>query len=382
MSLRKATKKQADSTEMERSMQAVKDELKLIKQRLNSIDNHLNQLPMIENDKYTITTTVYEDKSFFWVCNKTADDLITRMAKEGKVFLDPEVVELFSGIKGTFLDIGANIGAFSLAFATKGWSGYAFEASSANADVFRKSILLNNFNVSLIENVIYDRTDRLFFVQNGPWGFVKNQVFGNEQYEELNAISLDDWFTDKKIGAIDLIKIDIEGSEVAALRGAAKMLKALNYPPIYTEVNAFALALQGETPYSYFKTAEDMGYRIYEIYGGNLYEYDKAIFPIEFCRDYIFLKEIPEFLRERTFGRIANNDGRYENICQRLKNYERWTELNKYGNEESAQDYDSYLLFALKDYPNIMTEEIKEILLEIRNVANDNILVNNFLKWL
>lgn len=350
-------------------------------QYLNTIQENTKRVLAVEGEKYTISETKFDDKEFLWVCDTNAMDPITENAKKGVIVMDSEVFDIFHKENGVFLDLGANIGGFSLPMASEGWRGYAFEAGTSNADVLNKSIELNGFDVKVVKKAIYDKTGKIYFVANGPWGFVKNSVFCNEKYEELDAISLNDWYKTENIKAIDLIKIDIEGSEVAALRGMNEMLETFNYPPIYTEVNTFALALQGETQYSYFKEAEKLGYRIYEIYDGKLFEYNKEIFPMNYCRDYVFLKEIPDYIKPRINGRIANNDNARESILQRLKKYNCWSDLEKYGNEKSQYDYDSYLCLNLKDFPNMLDPEIKDLLLKIKREKKDNPIIKKNLEW-
>lgn len=51
---------------------------------------------------------------------------------------------------------------------------------------------------------------------------------------EVNAITIDDWAKDSNISFIDIIKLDIQGYELEALKGASRMLETVKL--IYTEV--------------------------------------------------------------------------------------------------------------------------------------------------
>lgn len=62
------------------------------------------------------------------------------------------------------------------------------------------------------------------------------------------------------IEKIDFIKLDIEGSEVAALRGGGAFLKNYNFSPVFCEINKWTLYLQNETPLSLILEFEKLGY--------------------------------------------------------------------------------------------------------------------------
>lgn len=377
------------NTELKREILKTNQELSEYENKLDKILSTTNKLfeslnggQQINSENYVISTVKSNNKSFFWVSNVKAEDAISKKAKRGELFLDLEILDLFRCDNGTFIDLGANIGAFSLAFASAGWRGYAFEAGKTNSNVLKKSIILNDFDIKVIEKVVCDETGKRFFITDGPWGRMSINPISGKKSEELDSTTLDAWYVTENIENIDLIKIDIEGSEVAALRGMKNMLRQFQFPPIFTEVNAFALALQGETPYSYFMQAEELGYNIYEKYDGKLYRYSKDIVPVDFCRDYIFVKDIPSYLKNKVFGRIANNDGRIKNVLERLRNFRKWPRTMEYGHEISVYDYDSYLCLVLKDYPQLVTDEIKELLLQIKLEKKDDPIIQSFLKWI
>ncbi len=366
----------------ERYLEALHEMQELIMKKMNIFTNDIRGVHAVNGDKYAVVETEFNGKEFLWVCRQDANDFISENAKQGKVCMDPYLYSIFHSKKGTFLDLGANIGAFSLPFAIHGWKGFAFEAGSKNADVLKKSILLNDFDITVMEQAVYDRTGSIKFLENGPWGSVENDVFHEENMVVLDTIALDDWYENAGVEQIDLIKIDIEGSEVAAFRGMGNMLQRYHYPPIYTEVNLFALALQGETQYSYFKEAEKLGYHVYELYEGELYEYNKELFPLNYCRDYILLNKIPDYLKERVFGRIANNGGRLEQVFSRLIRYEQWPEVRKYEDLDQLNAFDFYICYCIKDYPEFLTDEIKRTLIEIKENLTENMLVQKFLSWM
>ena len=366
----------------ERYIAALHEMQELLMKKMNIFTNDIRGVHAVNSDKYAVVQTEFNGKEFLWVCGQDAKDFISENAKQAKICMDPYLFSIFYPNQGTFLDLGANIGAFSLPFAAHGWKGYAFEAGRKNTEVLKKSILLNDFDITVIEQAVYDRTGSIKFVENGPWGSVENDIFKDNNAVILDTIALDDWYESADVEQIDLIKIDIEGSEVAAFRGMERMLQKYHYPPIYTEVNLFALALQGESQYSYFAEAEKLGYHVYEMYEGKLYEYSKDLFPLDYCRDYMLVHEIPDYLEGRVFGRIANNDGRLEQVLSRLKRYEQWPEIGKYGDVDHTNDFDFYICYCIKDYPEFLTDEVRNVLVEIKECTSDNLFMQQLLSWL
>jgi FkbM family methyltransferase len=309
----------------------------------------LSNNTIIGNEKLAITKVSGREKSFFWVTRMESKDPISEDARNGLVDINEELKGFFPK-NSIFMDIGANIGAFCLSYAADGWTGYAIEASSNNANILRASIMLNDFDIVLCEKAVYDKTGDIYFFQSGPYGFVKNSVTqGN--YEKIECICLDDYKDTilKDITHIDLIKMDIEGSELAAIRGMKKFLQNINYPPIFMERNLHCLNWQNETSVSFFREMNMLGYRPYCLEGANLREQNPADFPIIVCTDFLFIKEMSlnfsgEILppekqdKEATLSFIISKldeivDGNLLDlcayVCSNLKDYPQYTAISE-----------------------------------------------------
>ena len=118
----------------------------------------------------------------------------------------------------TVIDIGANIGYYTLLFAKlvgKEGKVYAFEPEPNNLDLLKKNIEVNNYKNVIIEQKAVSDTTKSVNLFTAKQGIGEHRInfswFGNNGIE-VEAIKLDDYINEK----IDFIKIDIEGAEYNA----------------------------------------------------------------------------------------------------------------------------------------------------------------------
>ncbi len=129
-------------------------------------------------------------------------------------------------------DIGANAGFYTLLTSVlTGNTGkvFAFEPVPKNCEYVKRHIKLNNLtNVTIIEKAVSDKSEKLKF------SLSTNPSMGHLSDSgeiEVETISLDQ-FVENGNPKPDLIKMDIEGAELRALKGALKTLKG-NKPVIF-----------------------------------------------------------------------------------------------------------------------------------------------------
>ncbi|MGZ5549016.1 MAG: FkbM family methyltransferase, partial [Nitrososphaeraceae archaeon] len=141
------------------------------------------------------------------------------------------------------IDIGANIGYYSLvasAIAVKG-SVYAFEAASQTFQLLVQNINSNRVsNVFPVRMAIYNESSEMELFISGEFniGMTGLRKVGNKDVtiEKVQTISLDEWI--KTTGVkVDLIKIDIEGAELLALKGMEGILKD-SRPVLFIEISS------------------------------------------------------------------------------------------------------------------------------------------------
>jgi FkbM family methyltransferase len=135
---------------------------------------------------------------------------------------------------GTAFDVGANIGYITLlllhALGPQG-KVVAFEPLPANIWRLRDNIGLAGATdrVKLIEAAVAETTGLRYFMvhSSGGMGKLEGSSGRDEAYQqkiEVRTVTLDDIIFGRSNPIPSLVKIDIEGGEVAALRGSRRLL--------------------------------------------------------------------------------------------------------------------------------------------------------------
>lgn len=140
---------------------------------------------------------------------------------------------------GSVLEVGANIGFFTIYFAKHvGPTGnvYAFEPIPSTYDVLKKKILLNSLDNIETYNLAASSApgEIVFRMPKGNHSMASMHWHKNcEDVDEyiVNTVNLDSMFYDKKI---DFVKIDVEGAEGDVVAGMEKIISA-NKPIVFVE---------------------------------------------------------------------------------------------------------------------------------------------------
>lgn len=170
------------------------------------------------------------------------------------------------------LDIGANIGYYTLLFAQLvGPHGrvYAFEPDPSNFDLLKKSIELNGYqNVTLIQKAVSNKSGKIkLYLGDGNRAI--NRIYDAgmndaRQSVEVDIVNLDNYFQDYT-GKIDFVKIDVEGSEGGVLEGMPLILQKSKRLKIMTEFDPFLMKKFGSEPYEYIQLLLNAGFKVYDI---------------------------------------------------------------------------------------------------------------------
>ncbi len=215
--------------------------------------------------KITLALDEHMSSQIFWYGSYNRDILIVldRILKPGMVVVD----------------IGSNIGEITL-FAAKhvGRSGrvYAFEADGDIADRLGSTVAANEFSqVVIVPHGVSDHVGSapIFGIKgvfsDGSRNTALTTLYASEiRSRVINTIpltTLDTYFQEAAPDRIDVVKIDIEGAELPALRGSRRVLERYR-PWLIIEVQAETSGTAGYAQGDILSFLKGFGYR-FEIIG-------------------------------------------------------------------------------------------------------------------
>lgn len=144
----------------------------------------------------------------------------------------------------TIFDIGSNIGYYPLICASKGAIVHSFEPNGDIRKLQEINILLNNFEDSVIINpqAVSEKNGKSsFYLQSkGQSGVSSLNYNVNDAGEKISVdtINLDTYIKNNNIKCINLLKVDVEGSELNVFKGGDKALRDSIIKTIYWESNS------------------------------------------------------------------------------------------------------------------------------------------------
>lgn len=170
------------------------------------------------------------------------------------------------GPGGVLYDIGANVGFFALFGARlAGGEGqvYAFEPSPANAAAIQANAALNEFsNIVVIDRAVgaHGGSARLQLVEDQSWS--KLEEYGahpeTTQVIDVELVSIDELLGAGKLRPPTVVKIDVEGAELAVIEGMRATL-AEHRPAVICELH--------DTQRGFVAAMDALGYRTINLDG-------------------------------------------------------------------------------------------------------------------
>lgn len=198
-----------------------------------------------------------------------SDGLLFYFGPPETLFLEPYSIKLFKQSLrpgATVLDIGAHRGYYTL-IATKGVGDkgrvYAFEPSPENLWLLRRNVELNGFsNVHIIGKAVSNQERKAVLYYGKDSGsnslFPNSHVFKDSK-AAVECISIDNYL---KEDIVDVIKIDIEGGELDALRGMQETLSKSKSLVMLCEFNPKLLREAGVDTAELLGFLKNMGFEI------------------------------------------------------------------------------------------------------------------------
>jgi FkbM family methyltransferase len=174
-----------------------------------------------------------------------------------------------------YLDVGANIGLFTLIAAHRVGNGghvFALEPTSSTFQRLLTNIQLNQYtNVTPLRMALSDTAGpvSLHVSEDGYDG--RNSLTtptAGEKYssETVSALPLDQFVQDQHLDKkITMIKIDVEGWETHVLAGGQAVLSAPDAPILQIEFAEEARASAGSTSDELYHRLTDLGYQLFSV---------------------------------------------------------------------------------------------------------------------
>tara|TARA_B100001971_G_scaffold214029_1_gene249370 strand:- start:912 stop:1661 length:750 start_codon:yes stop_codon:yes gene_type:complete len=166
----------------------------------------------------------------------------------------------------TVLDIGANIGFYTIQFSNQvGLNGkvIAVEPAADNLYLLKKNIKVNHLkNVSIIEKAISSKSQnsRLYFAHGHQGDHRIYNTNETREYTPIETITIDDLIKDET--RLDLIKMDIQGAEHLAILGIKQTVKKYRNIKIISEFSPKLISDAGGNPYDFLDYFIKEGFHI------------------------------------------------------------------------------------------------------------------------
>ena len=166
-----------------------------------------------------------------------------------------------------FYDVGANVGFFTLLGSRLvGATGHvcAFEPIEENRAVLRRHLELNRIsNVTVVPCAVWDSERTLRF--QGTQATARVSSAGERT---VNAVTLDDLHRRREMPLPAVIKLDVEGAELPALRGMTEVLR-LAHPHMLIELHKANIDGADQDSLS-LALLRDLGYTITSLANGEI----------------------------------------------------------------------------------------------------------------
>jgi FkbM family methyltransferase len=181
---------------------------------------------------------------------------------------------------GRVIHAGAHIGyhAVHLAQAVQPGGGqvFAFEPVTDHYAQLKRNCELSRLDNLIVEHMALNGVSQKHVqiqIAGSKSGLIQNGLAEAGVIEEVESVSLDDYARQRDLKSVELIFLDVEGSELNVLSGAEKLLNSR--PDLILEVNRAGLLEQQQRPDNLYRFLFERGYSIYFIfddYGTHRYD--------------------------------------------------------------------------------------------------------------
>jgi FkbM family methyltransferase len=171
----------------------------------------------------------------------------------------------------TVVDVGSNIGYYTLLAARLvGENGhvFAFEPEPKNFGLLSKNVALNSYkNVVPVQKAISGETGsaKLFLDKNNLGGHSLSEAnVTKDDAVSVELTSIDDFFKNTNF-KVDIVKMDVQGSEMKALEGMTKTIEKNENLMILTEFWPAGLKNAGSSAEAFIVKLKEFGFTIFQV---------------------------------------------------------------------------------------------------------------------
>jgi len=179
-----------------------------------------DKLGLVKQPRYRARTGVV-----FYARGRTTDVNDAVVVLSGNEY-PPALVNITGLDKAVVLDCGGHIGTFSL-YAHKlnpTARFYIMEPSSDNIAMLKKNLAANNVTAVIIDKALYGAAGRYYLdIDDKPFdaGQLVREIPQGHKHLTIDAVTIQDVLEQNGLSRIDLLKMDIEGSEYDVVENGA-----------------------------------------------------------------------------------------------------------------------------------------------------------------
>ncbi len=212
---------------------------------------------------------------------KDSQNFISKIYPEDDIFhlittknhLDGAVVNLIQDLSkqelNTCIDVGANLGFVSAILSLHSKKVFSFEPEPKNIERFKDLLEKNSIrNIEIVEKAVADKSGKLRFYTS-PHAHAHHSLGlahagqSENNYIEVETITLDKFCNQNNIHEIDCLKVDVEGFEHEVFLGAEELLKNKRIKNIIFEISHGVMNNLKKDPKKIFDLLLQYEYTIY-----------------------------------------------------------------------------------------------------------------------
>jgi FkbM family methyltransferase len=238
--------------------------------------------------------------------------------------IDEPVMRLFLQLVAPgarVVDLGAHLGTFSLPAAGHGAEVLAVDASPQHVRLLQLAAERNGFkSLQAVNAAIAHDSGHVRFIEQSIHSTIWQPEDGKITTISVPTATVDGLLDRRGWDTVDVIKMDIEGAEAAALRGMRRLLARRQRPAIVFECNGTMLPRQASSTHALKQTIAALGYELLlidHLRPGRLVEQNQESVQTECVCDYLAVAERPPdlerswiieppFCREQTVKRLLD----------------------------------------------------------------------------